>query len=558
MNMKMKPQESQRCSANRQTSENDILVDTTYSGAPIGELTPFPEELSPKYVLAQQQYKLQLKDKFRLLLAAGKEIINNGVADQQFGSIEPMSDDELKSMTTELDSHTDERTRHELIDALIPSQGVNSLSSAHTDQKYVRSLKMLNELVSALSREREKFDTYEELYVSDDKTVNSGEHAFSQDQLLGGMVDMLTVLSMFRNIKNKVNQQAIAEKAVEDSHYSLFSQMEKFLIEKRGTIEDKTLAKYRTSFNLLKELFPEDSDVRSWSKQQVQDVKTMLLQRKSNQGKNRTEKELSSTTRNMYLSNYRTLFTWIEDNTDADIKNPFANASFPKSSGNKKQPKRRSFKTEEGRILLSYEPMHGNEARGFRRDAKWYIKVCMYSSMRLNELSALPLSNIKPIDGIWCFDLRGLDLKNEASERVIPIAQYLLDEGILDYIKTLKKEKEKYFSPQIRKGITEPGSAGWGTPISKWFNRTVLKNIGINKDEELEKGSLICFHCTRRTFISTCVNNGEEKYLIKRLAGHSTDDDITLGVYSDVDQIDLKLLKNVIDRNLKWHLDDVH
>ena len=95
--MKMKPQESQRCHANRQTSENDILVDTTYSGAPIGELTPFPEELSPKNVLAQQQYKLQLKDKFRLLLAAGKEIINNGVADQQFGCIEPMSDDELKA-----------------------------------------------------------------------------------------------------------------------------------------------------------------------------------------------------------------------------------------------------------------------------------------------------------------------------------------------------------------------------------------------------------------------------------------------------------------------------
>jgi integrase len=178
--------------------------------------------------------------------------------------------------------------------------------------------------------------------------------------------------------------------------------------------------------------------------------------------------------------------------------------------------------------------------------------------MRLNELSALPLSNIKPIDGIWCFDLRGLNLKNEASERVIPIAQYLLDEGILDYIKILKKQKEKYFSPQIRRGKEKPSSAGWGDPISRWFNRSVLKNIGINKSEELEKGLLICFHCTRRTFISTCVNNGEEKYLIKRLAGHSTDDDITLGVYSDVDQIDLKLLKNVIDRNLKWHLHDVH
>jgi hypothetical protein len=81
----------------------------------------------------------------------------------------------------------------------------------------------------------------------------------------------------------------------------------------------------------------------------------------------------------------------------------------------------------------------------------------------------------------------------------------------------------------------------------------VLKNVGIDKEKELEKGSLICFHCTRRTFISTCVNNGEEKYLIKRLAGHSTEDDITLGTYSDIDKINLGLLKQVIDRNLKWH-----
>jgi hypothetical protein len=139
-------------------------------------------------------------------------------------------------------------------------------------------------------RERKKFDTYEELYVSDDKTVTSSEHAFTQEQLLSGMLDMISVLPMFKKIKDKVSEKAIAEKAVEDSHYSLFGQMEKFLNEKQGTIDDRTVVKYRTSFNLLKELFPKDSDVRSWSKQRVQEVKAMLGQRKSNQSKNCNKK----------------------------------------------------------------------------------------------------------------------------------------------------------------------------------------------------------------------------------------------------------------------------
>jgi len=523
------------------------------------KITPFPEDLAPGYLLAQQAYKNELKHKFRLFLAIGKETINIGVGEQQFGHLDPMNEAELDNVTTQLESHSTPRQRRELVDALIPGQASDDLSSLHADQQYVRSVKMLNQLVAVLAGESKKFDTYEELYVNDDKPSNSQASLFTQEQLLSGMLDMITVLPMFSDIKSKVTNNITAQKVVEDSHFSLFGQMNKFLDEKQGTIDDRTIVKYKASFALLKELFPEDSDIRDWKKQRVQDVKAMLIKRKSNQNKNCKEESLMSvTTRNMYLSNYRTFFKWAINNTDAEMNNPFANSAFPKPKGKSKGPKRRSFTHEEVRKLLHYRPLHGSEAKDFRSDAKWYLKVCIYSSMRLNELSALPLSNIKQIDGIWCFDLRGLNLKNEASERVIPIAQFLLDEGILDYVEVLKKQNETYFCPQIRYGKTKPSSAGWGDPISRWFNRSVLKNIGINKGEELKKGRLICFHCTRRTFISACISNSEEHYLVKRLAGHSVDDDITLSVYADVDEIDLKQLKDVIDRNLKWHESDLH
>lgn len=178
--------------------------------------------------------------------------------------------------------------------------------------------------------------------------------------------------------------------------------------------------------------------------------------------------------------------------------------------------------------------------------------------MRLNEISALPVSHIKQDEGgIWYCDLRGLDVKNEASERTVPIAQYLLDLGILQHIDSLRAKGEIFIFPQIRKGVIEPGSAGWGDPISRWFNRTLLKNIGIDSDAELKKRALISFHSLRRSLISTCVTKGEEHYLIKRIVGHSVDDDITLSVYADMDQIPLAKLKEVIDRNLTWHKKEI-
>lgn len=80
--------------------------------------------------------------------------------------------------------------------------------------------------------------------------------------------------------------------------------------------------------------------------------------------------------------------------------------------------------------------------------------MALYSGMRLNKLSALPLSHIKQDEGgIWYFDLHGLDVKNEASERTVPIAQYLLELGILKYIDGLRAKGEVFLFPQIRKGV---------------------------------------------------------------------------------------------------------
>ncbi len=125
---------------------------------------------------------------------------------------------------------------------------------------------------------------------------------------------------------------------------------------------------------------------------------------------------------------------------------------------------------------------------------------------------------------------------------------------LLGYIDELKKAGEKLLFPEIRIGKKKPGSAGWGDPISRWFNRTLLKNIDINSEEEKELGRLVCFHCNRRTMISACVKGLAQHHLIKRIVGHSVEDDITLTVYSDINDIPLIDLKELLDKHLTWHL----
>lgn len=52
--------------------------------------------------------------------------------------------------------------------------------------------------------------------------------------------------------------------------------------------------------------------------------------------------------------------------------------------------------------------------------------------------------------------------------------------------------------------------------------------------------------------ISTCITNGAQKHLIKRIVRHAQDDRITLGVYSNVQHISLTILKAELDKHLVW------
>ncbi|WP_158768817.1 hypothetical protein [Paraglaciecola sp. L1A13] len=501
---------------------------------------PLPPFLDLHDDLRAAKFRVALRKKFEMLLKAGKIHIESGIG-RELTRYQQGSDSDFKNLTARLDFHSNISERKHLVSRVTQTEIPLALPVDTLNSQYLECVKMLNALVTQLNELQKKSESYE--------YINEINESFSH----APQIELLHALSLHKEMQDKLHGKCQKELAQEASFYSIKAQFEKFKSEKSINLELKTLMKYEVSFELLYELVSSSFDARTFSKVETQDVKHMLLNRFQNESKGCRDKHLSTKTINGILSNYRTFFTWFIKNVHADMKNPFEGVSIAKAKGKAKGPKRRSFTAEEIRAQLNYQPIDSREARDFRDDASWYLPISLYTGMRLNEMSALPLSHIKLIENLWCFDLHGLDVKNEASERTIPIAQYLLDKGFIEYVDTLKKSGQTLLFSQIRKGKSVPGSSGWGDPISRWFNRTVLKNIGINTENEKKLGKIVVFHCNRRTMISKCVQGGAEHYLIKRIAGHSQEDDITLSVYSDVNEIPLALLKSVLDTQLTWH-----
>lgn len=250
----------------------------------------------------------------------------------------------------------------------------------HSVKQFAACLSMLNTLMGKLNDFKGQRDDFA---LSDDI-----EHEVS----LESHRDVNNAVKLFDNMQSSFAQHQRAEKLKKDVYYSFEHQAKAFLNEKKGEVAPKTFEKYERSFSLMSDHFSNGIDLREFSKSQTQSIKDMLSSLDKHQNVGKKGERLSAKTKNGILSNYHSFFAWLDKNTDFDIGNPFSRVSFSKQKG---APKRRSFINSEVRKILSYDFTHGSEAREFRTDAYWYPKMALYSGMRLNEMSALPLHHIK-------------------------------------------------------------------------------------------------------------------------------------------------------------------
>lgn len=163
----------------------------------------------------------------------------------------------------------------------------------------------------------------------------------------------------------------------------------------------------------------------------------------------------------------------------------------------------------------------------------WVPMVGMYSGMRLGEICGLHVSDVKPVDGVWCFDVNeegDKRLKTLASTRLVPIHPQLIAKGFLAYVETRR-------SARLWPSLFRRDTDGYCPALGNWYGRFNRKHV---TDDPLKT-----FHSLRHSFADTLKQLGCQESLISELMGH-TNSSITTGRYGK--RYQAKVLFEVLSR----------
>jgi len=171
-------------------------------------------------------------------------------------------------------------------------------------------------------------------------------------------------------------------------------------------------------------------------------------------------------------------------------------ANLPRIERTKKAEKNPHIPYTEEELLTIFDPKHD-----FFKDNPDYFWVCMvalFTGARQNAAFTLQYDDVAIQEGLNCIHFIEnhpiKELKNDASERFVPIHEQLLDLGFLDYIKR-KRSKSKakgtdfiFSKCQTKNGTYNP------KPFTREFPE-FLKNIGVKSKVGQDKHD---FHSFRK------------------------------------------------------------
>ena len=192
---------------------------------------------------------------------------------------------------------------------------------------------------------------------------------------------------------------------------------------------------------------------------------------------------------------------------------------------------RASFGVNDLRILFENSAMYTGSLSARKRnlpgsmiikDARfWLPLIALFTGMRLEEIAQLRCTDIRHVEGVWVFDVNMSDgnrLKNQNSQRLIPIHSELLSIGLLNHVKNTNASGHERLWPEFRRGKHGAYSGSY----SKWFGQ--YKNlIGLTDSKKT-------FHSFRHTFIDRLKQIDVPDGKIQELVGHANHS-ITTGRY---------------------------
>ena len=143
--------------------------------------------------------------------------------------------------------------------------------------------------------------------------------------------------------------------------------------------------------------------------------------------------------------------------------------NFPQIENTKRIDKNPHLPYKKDQLLEMFNPNHTYFKDN--PDAFWACMIALFTGARINAAITLQYKDILVKDGIACIQFRSdhkiKQLKNDASERLVPIHQQLLDLGFVDYVNKQKaKSKAEDTDFIIKKCQTKSGEYN-----NKFFTR---------------------------------------------------------------------------------------
>jgi integrase len=228
---------------------------------------------------------------------------------------------------------------------------------------------------------------------------------------------------------------------------------------------------------------------------------------------------------NVKIGNLRTLLQWAVDND-------YASENAARGISVKAPPnRRRSFDLSALNAVFG-GPVHTRGARpsqGRGEAAYWIPLLALYTGARLEEIGQLRVSDVRQISypdahgdmqqGWFLSIIENTDeegqatkLKNDESERLVPVHPEIERLGFIAYVQALEDRKGRVF-PLLKPGAWNVITAKWG----EWFGRYLRQDCKVTDRR-------IVFHSFRHTFKDYARSAGIDEGIQRQIMGHSSQD----------------------------------
>ncbi len=396
-----------------------------------------------------------------------------------------------------------------------------------------------NRLISDLIRQSREFAKFNKNAISPDGELP--RTVVIED------VPILLQLHSFSNFARRIEREYNLEKF---PHLRMTQIAKDFLDDKRA-LGSKTLTKYEQNLELFSEVMGENRLITDFLVAPKPNEYPLAIQFRDKLSKVESKRHSSGyiqpKTINLYLQFFHSLLGWARETGRVEFqKNPLSGLKLDIGISN--QTIRRQFSANEMRAIFEYQPAHVLEARKYPNASFWVPKLIALMLMRPSEIADLKLRDIRKQSGIPYVSLAEVDTKTQSSKRRIPIHMRLIEQGFLDYVEHCARAGHQYLFEELQSVDKQDPLYSKATPISKWFNRTLMKKLSISKAESKKQGQLIDMYCLRKTGICYLISCGVSLDIIQRLVGHSLNSSMTIKHYAQGTSPNLHVLAEAINK----------